>query len=636
MKRYIVQSRQGLEHMASQVMKFPRHSTDAEFHTADWVTKPGLVGWSFTVKEKTGQYLSWYVPMDHKPRPESRLQNISQQIFLPVLKRMSEPDSVTKICHAAEIESGLAKQYGIEFGDNIDDTMIEAWLVDENKYWEGGLYPFRLKELADKVLGRKLDKLKALVAREIGEQAKSKDPSHLSIEEGALYGTNDTLHTYMLDEWFKPHLESEAVMEDYRRIEIPLVRVLRDMVRTGIVIDTELATAMHEAIVYKQQKLEENAFKISGEQFNLNSRKQLGRILFEKLGYPPHGMTSGGKKGKPQYKTSDDVMQLLANEGYELAVTLREYGDLTKVDGTYVAKLMANRIYHPSFWQCGTVTGRYSSDFQQVPRPPNSEAETLFLEQPKLKQKIGIIIRRLITCEDDEWLICGDFNQLELRLLAHFTADPILIGCYQRGEDLHDGTAQEIRAAAAEALKQTQSVTKWLQFPRQDAKPWNFGLVYGLMENACVEAFGEVMGPIVYRNLNKRFGGMMKSREAFIHQTHVDGFIRTLFWRKRRLPEINSGDWFVEGHAERQSFNVLIQGTAADVVKLAQIALYRKIPEARQCLQVHDELLFRFKGAKKHALECAKEIKHVMENVVKLSVPLRADPGVGKNWLEAK
>lgn len=658
MRRYIVQSSKGFRDMRERIRKHKKVATDSEFHPGRWVKKPGLVAWQFTVKEQN-EYHSWYVPLDHRPNPEETYKNFPLGEFLDGIKPVFEDASITKICHPVEVESGMAIEYGMEFGDNVDCTQAQAWLYEENKDYEGGL-GLKLKHITGKVLGRRIEKMKDLMP---DETPKSRDVALLPISSGAIYGTNDSLHTYMLDEWFKPKLAEQGLLDDYYKIEIPLIRVLREMVRTGIVIDMPLATEMHDAVLHRKKEIEQEAFKIAGEEFNINSRQQLGRILFDKLGYPPQGMTDGGKKGKPQYKTGDDVMQTLAAMGLPLAESIRDFGDLTKLDGTYIFKLLEEAmerdgLYLPDFRQYGTLTGRFTSDFQQVPRPPEKGTKPLALFSPLMKRMVEIIIRKLITCREDEWLIVADQNQLELRLLAHYSQDEALVGVYSRGEDMHEGTAQEIRDAAKKAAKSGQKNLNWIfstqemkfgegdtvidprryaNFPRQDAKPINFGLVYGLIESTFKEMFGTVLGPIVFKALSIRFGGMMAYRAAFIHQAHLDEEIRTLFYRKRRIPDINHENWKVASHAERQIFNTLIQGSAADLMKLAQIVCFRKVPEARQCLQVHDELVFRFKGTLKQARECAKEIKHIMENVVKLkNTPLRVDPGIGRNWLEAK
>jgi DNA polymerase I len=288
----------------------------------------------------------------------------------------------------------------------------------------------------------------------------------------------------------------------------------------------------------------------------------------------------------------------------------------------------------------GTKTGRYSSDFQQAPRPdkektlPCTDAACLEIHyEPdekgvlrpvkitkKKRKESGhshlISVRRLVIASPGKRLICGDYNQLELRLIAHFSQDPILLDAYRRGLDLHTATAE-----AAGIL-------------RADAKTVNFGLAYGLTLSSLIEQFGPELGAKLFAILREKYKVLMRYTNAVHQACRIDEFIRTLAGRKRRLPEINDNEWHIRAHAERQAFNAEIQGSGADIVKLAQREVARKIPEAKALLQVHDELVYE--AEEDHADEMAKEIKYICENVVELAVPLLCEPKVVSTWRSAK
>lgn len=656
-----MQTEEGLNEMIRTLAKHPVSSTDSEFRPGPRHTKRPLLGWSFAVRENRG-YHAWYVPLGHDLSvPQNRAVfkkeavNISPALFLRKMRKFFQSGDNIKVCHSCETEDETLKVHANIELNAYRDTMIESWLFEEDE-----LYPYRLKEVSAKVLGVKIKKIeevnrgKRVKASQEGG-AEKYDLYSTPIDAAAVYATDDAISTLRLNEWIEPELVSEEIFPAYERIELPMVKIFRDMGLNGVHIDIPLCTKMRDRVVKRIGEVECDVYKVSGEPFNIRSRQQLGRILFEKLKYPEMKITDPqDPEGKAlitvktptgQYKTSDDVMEWLAAQGYPVATLLQEHGDLEKIRGTYLQGFLdsvdSEGVYHPSIWQCGTVTGRGSGDMQQIPRPDKDfDINWKRAGFRKLSDDERIIsIRKLVCVPDGYHLIDADYNQLELRLLAHYTQDPVLVGCYQNGEDLHQGTCDTIRAAAKKFVKaeiEKSLLKKALEFSRQDSKPVNFGLVYGLALATFIEMFGEDIGRAVHAALMERFQAAFVYKNAAVHLAHLEGFIRSLAWRKRRLHDINADDPRVRGYVERQAFNARIQGSAADVVKMAQIACWRKLPEAKQILQVHDEILFRYHGTLRQAKELAKEIKKVMESVVKLNVPLISDPGIGRNWLEAK
>lgn len=890
MRRIIVQTEDGLRQMCNHLAARKEFSFDYEFKPMSWHRKPPLISCNFACHDSDG-YTGYYVPLAHNRSDlfeEYRNYDGGQEGFLKTVKPLIENPRLRKVMHPSEIEGGISDVYGIDVGLNVDDTMIMSWLYDENPIYDrpiGGLYPHRLKEINKKCLGA--DRAAHRSFKSIKEMADgTHDISNARISEAAMYGTDDVIETLMLKEWFEPKLIAEGVYDAYRNVEIPIGPVIRNMVRTGIPLDLKQAQIQLDAITSYQSGLEKLIWEEAGEEFNLNARQQLARIMYEKLKYvykernedgvlvemdPPRTNPSKLYPGG-QYKTADDVMEQLASLGYPVAVHYREYGDHEKFKTSYLNKFIAeaiNGIYYQSYRQTGTKTGRSSGDFQQAPRKDKEKilngvrisvrvlviphkGHWLICHHPDTKiltsdlrwikasevrkgdELIGfdeglgrsckyrrskvqsvrtgvkpsfriVTDKGVTTCSHDhQWVVrrhrpdrkadetscavrmwikaedlrpgdeityfsdpweadesfeagylagffdgegwvshstvgfgqregalwdhvvsvldekgfesgstsrratktrkgkstvlkqylkgdkagikfigsirpqrllanspklwegrrtwssvsqsarvlsvesvgdqpvvaiqtstrtmiadgmlshnCADYNQLELRLLAHFSMDPALVGAYVRGEDLHQGTANSCVEAGAKVS-------------RQDAKPINFGLVYGLVLSTFIEMFGEEIGRKVHMALTTRFKGMEDYREACTYQHHLDGFTRTILGRKRRSHDINHESWSIRSHAERQLFNAKIQGSGADVVKLAQIVLARKIPEARQNLQVHDEIHFQFKGTKKQALECAQEIKREMEGVMSLNVPLICDPQVAMTWADAK
>jgi DNA polymerase I-like protein with 3'-5' exonuclease and polymerase domains len=889
MRRICVQSEEGLNRMVEQLSKHEEIGLDFETRPGWWVYRPRIAGIGVAVHEDNG-YTGWYCPTGHDIGLLDKV-NLPEELVWSKLQPILENPKIRKVAHGAEVESGLSKMYGIEVGDSIRCSQIATWLYDEETWLT---YPrqLRLKEIVPVLLGRPIK----TVEEHMG--GKVKDYGTVPIDIMTLYNTDDSIHCLMLHEWCEPELKRQGLWEDYTEIEVPLVRVLRDMQIRGVQIDMNETHRQLAGVLARQKELEGLIYKEAGRPFNINSKQTLAKIIIEELGYPELQVQVGWDKAtkqpimgpyrtekKQEYKTDDVAMQHFASIGCPLAKFYTEYVSLEKKRGTDLMKFVdgadRNGRFHPTFWQCGTKSGRFSGNLQQVPREalhvdllervPGENGEWVW--DPF--QSFDIDIRRLVIPKPGRWLIvcldpttrlltedltwepCGDiqrgrtlvgfdeelrghqtklrrsvvlntqrllkpcyritttkgevvssdchrwvvrrgkksgggavrqwvrtdelrvgdpigylmdpwetdasceaaylagffdgegwcspgaknraggtvgfgqnegpllekvrsmlaakgfetgktsskqnkknkvakvylrrgafsslrflgsirpsrllpksrvlwegrrsfsnqteaavvlsveflgerevvaietttktfiaegmlshncdYNQLELRLLAHYSQDPNLVYAYVHGQDLHKLTAEA------------------LDIDRPGGKIINFALAYGLSFYTLVEQFGEEKAKEVWPLLRERYRVLQKFTNAVHAYAHEFEFVRTIANRKRRLPYINTGDQYTRGHQERQAFNTMCgQGTAADIVKMAQRNLAKAVPEFQQVLQVHDEIIGEVEGTKKFAEQVAAAVKEVMESVVKLSVPLVCEPKICRTWREGK
>jgi DNA polymerase I len=421
-----------------------------------------------------------------------------------------------------------------------------------------------------------------------------------------------------LSEPLRTEIDTRGLRHLYDTIELPLAPVLARMERTGIRIDrTELkrlSGLMDTAI----QKLTGEIYELAGKPFNINSPQQLGKVLFEDLRLPAPVRYGKGKA----ISTAADVLEELAADHPVVAKVL-EYRQLTKLKGTYVDALPelirpnTGRL-HTSFNQAGAATGRLSSS------NPN-------LQNIPIRTELGREIRAAFVPQEGWKLVVADYSQIELRLLAHFSADPVLVDSFVHGEDIHTRTAAEVFGVGP------MMVTPEL---RRNAKAVNFGIVYGISGFGLANQLGIPRGEAerYIRSYFERYSGVKRFIDQTIANVRLSGVTRTMFGRERPIPDINSRNPNARGFAERTAVNSPLQGTAADLIKLAMIRIDHALPangfQARMLLQVHDELVFEAPPAE--VAELSKMIKHEMEHVAKLNVPLVVDVASGVNWRDAK
>jgi DNA polymerase-1 len=418
-----------------------------------------------------------------------------------------------------------------------------------------------------------------------------------------------------------PALREEAdkarVTRVYTEIDLPLAPVLYRMEKAGVRIDTAALGRLSEKFSGELTRVGDRIFELAGERFNINSPKQLGIVLFTKLGLPAPPARSKNKS----VSTAQDVLEFLA-EKHEVPRLVLEYRHLSKLKSNYVDALplladSESRV-HTTFQAAATATGRLSSvnpNLQNIP----------------IRTELGREIRAAFTAAPGTELLSADYSQIELRLLAHFSADPLLIRAYAENIDIHTLTASEVFGVPVEKMDEET---------RNRAKAVNFGIVYGISAFGLAAQLGiqQAEAKAYIARYFERYQGVRAFIEKTLEQTRKDGFVRTMFGRMRPIPDIESRNPNQRGFAERTAINTPLQGTGADLIKLAMISLDRKLAErklrTRMVLQVHDELLFEVPANEKD--EAATMIRAEMEGVVKLKVPLVADLAFGPNWRDLK
>ena len=403
--------------------------------------------------------------------------------------------------------------------------------------------------------------------------------------------------------------------ELFGEIELPLCRVLAEMERAGCGVDRAALAAFGETLAARTAELEKAVYDLAGEKFNINSPKQLGEILFGKLGLPH------GKKTKTGWSTNADVLE---NLRYEAPVvgTVLEYRQYAKLKSTYAEGLLkaldGDGRVRTSFQMTVTATGRLSST------EPN-------LQNIPTRTDLGSEIRKMFVPAEGCVLVDADYSQIELRLLAQISGDEAMREAFRSGQDIHTATAAQVFHVSPEEVTQEM---------RRSAKAVNFGIVYGISPFSLSQDIGVTTAEAkaYIDGYFAAFSGVRQYMDEVVARAKEDGFVETLFHRRRDLPELKSSKFNLRSFGERVALNMPIQGTAADVMKLAMVAVWKRLRaeklQARLVLQVHDELIVECPESEAETV--ARLLEEEMENVVRLSVPLTAEAHWGRNWLEAK
>lgn len=554
-----------------------------------------LVGMSFSYKKG----LAYYIPLSEK-RDEA-LETL--EIFKPFF----EKEDVLKIAHNLKFDYKVLHQYGVEVEGAIFDTMIAHYLLNPD-----GRHG--MDYLSEIYLNYKPVSIESLIGKKGKNQGTLRD---VSLEEQTIYAAEDADVTFQLYEIFAPQLKKEGVEDLFYHIEMPLMRVLAKMEFAGISLDENWLIQESKDLENDLKNLETKIFELCGEEFNMNSPKQLGEILFEKLKLDPKA-----KKTKTgQYATSEDILQKLASK-HEIIQYILEYRTYQKLKSTYVDAL-PNQIdkdtkrVHTNFSQTTAATGRLAS------LNPN-------LQNIPIRTLRGQQIRGAFVADEGNKLISADYSQIELRLIAEISGEENMIKAFQNGEDIHASTAAKLFKIPIEEVTKTQ---------RSQAKTVNFGIIYGQGAFALAEQTG-LSRTEAKQLIDSYYETYPKLKEFMAEQVAKArklGYVETILGRKRHLQDINSNNFVVKGHAERNAVNAPIQGSAADIIKLAMIKIQEVLEQehlkTKMLLQVHDELVFE---APENEVEIAKKlIKENMENAYKTEVPLLVEVGVGENWLEA-
>ncbi|QNS41569.1 DNA polymerase I [Chryseobacterium manosquense] len=553
-----------------------------------------LIGMSFSYKKG----LAYYIPLSENR--EEALETL--EIFRPFF----EKQDIVKIAHNLKFDYKILKQYGIEVEGAIFDTMIAHYLLNPD-----GRHG--MDYLSEIYLHYQPISIETL----IGKGKKQGTLRSVSIEEQTNYAAEDADVTWQLYELFAPQLKKENLEDLFFKVEMPLMKVLAKMELEGVSLDKKWLEQESKDLEDDLRKLELKIFELSGEEFNINSPKQMGEILFEKMQLDPKA-----KKTKTgQYATSEDVLQKLSSK-HEIIKYILEYRTYQKLKSTYVDALPLqidkdDHRVHTNFSQTTAATGRLAS---VNPNLQNIPIRTLRGQQ----------IRGAFVAGEGKKIISADYSQIELRLIAEISNEENMILAFQNGEDIHASTASKLFNIPLEEVTKTQ---------RSQAKTVNFGILYGQGAFALAEQTGlsrtEAKQMIeayyeTYPQLKKFMADQVKKAQEL-------GYVETILHRKRHLKDINSANFVVRAHAERNAVNAPIQGSAADVIKLAMIKIDEKLEEqnlkTKMLLQVHDELLFE---APVEEVEIAKTlIKTEMESAFETKVPLLVEVGVGNNWLEA-
>lgn len=528
--------------------------------------------------------------------------------FLSPLAKLLADESVLKVGQNLKYDIRVLKKYNIECVGEIFDTMVAHYL----------LYPERrhgLNILSEEYLNYSPVKIEQLIGVK-GKRQRTMDTVPLDIIKD--YACEDADITWQLFEIFSVELEKNNLTELARITEMPLVHVLAEMEHNGVQINIQALKEYSVELTAEAIKLEESIYEQAGQSFNISSPKQLGEILFDKL-----KISENAKKTKTkQYSTSEDILSDLADK-HEIVNLVLDYRSVKKLLSTYIEalpKLLNEHTgrLHTSYNQTLVATGRLSSN------NPN-------LQNIPIREERGREIRKsFIPGSSDYILIAADYSQIELRLMAHLSKDENMISSFNRGEDIHTATAAKING-----IQETE-VTREM---RSQAKTANFGIIYG------ISAFGLAQRLKIKRTDAKElidgyfrsFPAVKRYMDESIRKAAEEGCVYTILGRKRFLPDILSRNSMVRGVAERNAINAPIQGSAADIIKIAMVNIYKRMKrealESKMILQVHDELVFEVKRSEEELMK--KLITEEMESAYKLDIPLTVDMGLGENWLEA-
>ncbi|MCO7263035.1 DNA polymerase I [Dickeya zeae] len=575
-------------------------SFDTETDGLDTLTA-NLVGISLAIKPGEAAYLP--LGHDYLDAPTQ----LDSDTVLAQLKPLLENEAIGKIGQNLKFDKGVMARYGIDLRGIVFDTMLESYVLDS----VAGRHD--MDSLSERYLQHK-----TITFEEIAGKGKNQLTfNQIPLEQAAVYAAEDADVTLRLHETLWAKLEPQQdLCKVFKNIDMPLVPVLSRMERTGVLIDTTILAEHSQELTQRLAELEVQAHELAGEAFNLASPKQLGAILYEKLQLPVIKKTP---KGAPS--TNEEVLAELALD-YPLPKLILEHRGLAKLKSTYTDKLpqMINPLtkrVHTSYHQAVTATGRLSSS------DPN-------LQNIPVRNEEGRRIRQAFIAPQGYQILAADYSQIELRIMAHLSRDAGLLKAFSDGLDIHRATAAEVFGLPLDKVTTEQ---------RRSAKAINFGLIYGMSAFGLSRQLGIARNEAQkYMNLYfERYPGVQEYMERTRQQAAEQGYVSTLDGRRLYLPDIHSRNAMSRKAAERAAINAPMQGTAADIIKKAMIAiddwLQQEKPLATMLMQVHDELVFEVH----HSVmdEVSAKIRNLMEGCMQLDVPLQVDIGTGSNWDQA-
>ncbi len=592
----VVQGELGTKLFLQNLMNQTSVSFDTETTGIDALNAE-LVGMSFSFEKGK----AFYVPVSENQE--------EAQALLEKFKPFFESESIQKIGQNIKYDLKVLSKYGIQIKGKLFDTMIAHYLINPDMR-------HNMDVLSETYLKYSPKSIETLIGKKGKNQLSMRDVPLENIKE---YAAEDADITLQLKEIFSPILDKAETKKLFEEIEIPLIPVLAAMEMEGINLDVAFLKSMTVDMKKDINEFEQKIYESAGEKFNLASPKQLGDILFDKL-------KIGGVKQKKtktgQYATGEEVLSYLANDNPIVAAIL-EWRQMVKLQSTYIEALpnqvdsKTNRV-HTDYMQTVAATGRLSSN------NPN-------LQNIPIRTERGRLIRKAFVARDENYtLLSADYSQIELRIIAALSGEENMIKAFQNNEDIHKSTAAKVFNVPLEEVTKEQ---------RSNAKTVNFGIIYGVsafgLSNQTSLSRSESAALIdAYYKTYPKLKSYMSEQVDFARE---NGYVQTVLGRRRYLKDINSANAIVRGGAERNAVNAPIQGSAADIIKIAMINIYKKLSsenwKSKMLLQVHDELVFDVHHSELEKIQ--PMIKHEMENAFKLDVPLDVEIGIGKNWLEA-
>ncbi|MGE8684264.1 MAG: DNA polymerase I, partial [Acinetobacter sp.] len=544
---------------------------------------------------------AYYIPLTHDY--EGAPEQLSRETILAQIKPILEDASVEKIGHHLKYDAHILQNHGIELQGWYFDTMLASYVLNSVATRHG----------MDDVARVYLSHLTTTYEQVAGKGAKQKTFNQIEIETAAHYAAEDAHVTYRLYEVLSKKLQAIPELNNIlHNIEMPVARVLTVMEENGIELDLKFLDQLSVDFSNTIQDLENQIIELAGQPFNVSSPKQVGEILFDKL-----GLKGGKKTATGQYSTNESILEKIEHPITDLIL---QYRGLCKLKSTYTDGLQkqanndSGRV-HTSYHQALTATGRLSST------DPN-------LQNIPIREEIGRQIRKAFIAPEGRIVLAADYSQIELRLMAHLSQDEALVDAFNHGQDVHRRTAAEVLGISLEDVTNDQ---------RRQAKAVNFGLLYGMSEFGLIRQLGFTReeSQNYIKQYFHRYPGiyeyMQRTRQIALEQ----GFVETISGRRLYTPDIDARNMMVRKAAERAAINAPLQGSAADIIKMAMIEVDKMLPkdQAKMLLQVHDELVFEVDA--EIADELAPKLAEVMQSVIQLSVPLIVEVGKGMNWDEA-
>ncbi|MFA6613902.1 MAG: DNA polymerase I [Endomicrobiia bacterium] len=560
------------------------------------IIKDFIVGISFCF----GDNDNYYLPINHN---DFTVQQISQEDFVTIFKSIFESDKIKFIGYDLKFIKHMLKKININLSNIYFDVMMASYCIDPSS-------EHTVQYLSNKLLNYNIDNIDNV----LGKGSKKVQLDSLNLDVLSKYSCSKTIAIYKLKNILLNKFKDNNLIDLFFNIEMPIVSILFEMETIGIRIDENFVKEFDKKITEEISVLENKIFELAQESFNINSPKQLAVILFEKLKIPAI------KKTKTGYSTDESVLLELTE--YDIAKEILKYRELQKLKTTYIDSMNRYVQYegkriHTIFNQAVTTTGRLSSSEPNLQNIPN-------------RTDYGRQLRKAFIADEGKVFISADYSQIDLRVLAHISGDKILIDAFNSGKDIHTATAMEVFN-----ITNKEDVTKEM---RMSAKSINFGIVYGISPFGLSKQLSITVGQ-AKEYINKyltRYIGVKNWTNEIIEEAKRNGYVKTLTGRTRYIPEVNSTNKQVVSFGERMALNTPIQGTSADIIKIAMINVSKSIKEqglkSNILLQVHDDLLLEVPKEEENIV--IKMLQYEMENAMKLKVPLLVDIKIGKNWAD--